>query len=389
MPAAATLDMLGRLVGFDTVSRNSNLPLVDWVEDWLQAQGARTRRVYDVGGAKANLLATIGPEGPDGIVLSGHVDVVPVEDQPWTTDPFALTERDGRLIGRGVTDMKGFDAVILAQVPAMLAAPLRRPIHLALSYDEEIGCVGVRTLLEVLATERFRAAGVIVGEPSSMQVIRGHKGKHSYRVHVTGTEAHSSLAPRAVNAVEYAARLIARIADLGRQLEENGPFDPDFDVPHTTAHVGTCHGGTALNIVPHACDLVWEIRHLTSQPAEPLIGEIEAFVRDELEPRMRRVAPQTGFDVTKISSIPGFDIATDHPFTRFVAGLAGHGIGGKVAFGTEGGLFAEALRCPVVVCGPGNIDQAHKPDEWIDPAQLAACEAMVERLIRVQCEDRP
>jgi acetylornithine deacetylase len=381
MPTPATLAMLEALVGFDTVSRNSNLALVEHVEGWLRDQGVRTRRVYDTGGDKANLFATIGPDGPDGIVLSGHVDVVPVDDQPWTTDPFRLTERAGRLIGRGVTDMKGFDAVILAKVPEMLRADLRRPIHLALSYDEEIGCVGVRTLLGVLAAEGFRTAGVIVGEPTGMQVIRGHKGKVSYAATVAGTEAHSSLAPRAVNAVDAAARLIVKIGDVAARLAAEGPFDPDFDVPHSTAHVGTCHGGTALNIVPHECRLVWEIRHLGIQPPEPLVAEIESFVRAAIEPRMQAIAPDTGIDSRLLSRLPGLDIAADHPFVGFVAGLAQHGVGGKVAFGTEGGLFAEALGCPVVVCGPGDIEQAHKPDEWIDPVQLDACETMVDRLI--------
>ncbi|MFW5680964.1 MAG: acetylornithine deacetylase [Pseudomonadota bacterium] len=384
MPSRATLAMLERLVGFDTVSHNSNLPLMQGIEAWFAEYGVAARRVYDASGTKANLFATIGPNRPDGIVLSGHVDVVPVEGQPWTTDPFRLTERDGRLIGRGVTDMKGFDAVVLAKVPEMVRANLERPIHIALSYDEEIGCVGVRTLLDELTREGFRAAGVIVGEPSSMQVIRGHKGKHSLEVTVTGTEAHSALAPSAVNAVEYAARLITFIADRARRLEAEGPFDPDFDVAHSTLHVGTCHGGTALNIVPNHCTLLFELRHLMSQDPRPILAEIEAFARNELEPRMHALAAGTGILFRTMTTAPGFDIAADHPFTQLVAGLAGHGIAGKVPFGTEGGLFAAALDCPVVVCGPGDIAQAHKPDEWIDPAQLAACEAMIDRLIRIQ-----
>ncbi|TVQ38899.1 MAG: acetylornithine deacetylase [Geminicoccaceae bacterium] len=387
MPAPTTLAMLEALIGFDTVSHATNLPLLAHVEDHLARHGVAARRVYDATGTKANLFATIGPPGPEGIVLSGHVDVVPVEDQPWTTEPFRLTARDGRLIGRGVTDMKGFDAVVLAKLPDMVRAPLRRPIHLALSYDEEIGCVGVRTLLDVLSEERFACAGVIVGEPSSMQVIRGHKGKHSCEVTVRGSEAHSALAPLAVNAVEYAARLITCIADEGRRLAAEGPFDADFGVAHSTLHVGTCHGGTALNIVPHQCVLLFELRHLMSQAPAPILAAIEAFARDELVPRMQEVAPGSGIDFVHKTQAPGFDIDADHPFTRFVAGLAGQGIGGKVPFGTEGGLFAEALGCPVVVCGPGSIDQAHKPDEWIDPRQLDLCEAMVDRLIQAQCRE--
>jgi acetylornithine deacetylase len=381
MTEAVTRELLKRLVAFDTTSRHSNLRLVESVEDWLERHGVASRRVYDATGTKANLFATIGPDRPDGIVLSGHVDTVPVDGQAWSGDPFQLREQDGRFVGRGTTDMKGFDAVVLAKVPAMVKADLERPIHLALSYDEEVGCLGVRTLLDDLAARGFAADGCVVGEPTNMAVVLGHKGKHSFEVEVTGAECHSAMAPAGVNAVEYAARLIARISDLGRRLAADGPFDPAYTVPHTTAHVGTCHGGTALNIVPELCRFVFEIRHLVSQPAEPLIAEIEAFARDELEPAMRAVAADAGIRFNRTSRIPGFDIDADHAFVRFVAGLAGHGVAGKVAYGTEGGLFADRLGVPTVVCGPGDITDAHKPDESVAAEQLAACETFVDGLI--------
>jgi acetylornithine deacetylase len=376
-----TRELLKRLVAFDTTSRHSNLRLVEAVEDWLERHGVASRRVYDATGRKADLFATIGPERPDGIVLSGHVDTVPVDDQDWSGDAFQLREHDGRLIGRGTADMKGFVAVALAKVPAMVKADLVRPIHLALTYDEEVGCLGVRTLLEKLQAEGFAAGGCVVGEPSGMAVVLGHKGKHSFDVEVRGRECHSAMAPEGVNAVEFGARLVARIAEIGRRLAVEGPFDPAYAVPHATTHVGTCHGGTALNIVPDSCRLAFELRHLTSQPAEPLIAEIEAYARDELEPAMRAVAPEAGVRFTRTSRVPGFDIAADHAFVRRIARLAGGGVAGKVPFATEAGLFAEWLRVPTVVCGPGDIAHAHRPDEFVTVEQLAACERFVDRLI--------
>jgi acetylornithine deacetylase len=377
-----TRELLKRLVAFDTTSRRSNLPVVEAIEDWLERHDVASRRVYDATGTKANLFATIGPDRPDGVILSGHLDTVPIDGQDWSGDPFQLREEADRLVGRGTTDMKGFDAVILAKVPAMVRANLARPIHLALSYDEELGCLGVRTLLERLQTEGFKASGCVVGEPTMMAVVLGHKGKHSFEVEVTGRECHSAMAPMGVNAVEYAARLVARISDIGRRLAAEGPFDPAYTVPHTTAHVGSIRGGTALNIVPDACRLAFEFRHLASQPAEPLIAEVERFARDELEPAMRAVAPEVGVRFTRTSRVPGADIAADHGFVRTVEDLAGHGVAAKkVAYGTEAGLFTEWLGVPTVVCGPGDIAQAHTPDEFVPVAQLAACERFVDRLI--------
>ena len=381
MIETSTRALLQRLVAFDTTSRRSNLRLVEAVEDWLERHGVTSRRVYDPSGTKANFFATIGPARDDGVILSGHVDTVPVEDQAWSGDPFQLREDGDRLLGRGTADMKGFVAVALAKVPAMARAPLQRPIHLALSYDEEVGCLGVRTLLERLQGEGFRAAGCVVGEPTGMAVVLGHKGKHSVEVEVVGAECHSALAPHGVNAVEYAARLVTKISDIGRRLAQEGPFDAAYEVPHSTAHVGALHGGTALNIVPDACRFAFELRHLAAQPAEPLLEEIEAFARGELEPAMRAVHQEAGIRFRRTSRVPGFELPAEHAFARSVAELAGHGVAGKAAYSTEAGLFAEWLGVASVVCGPGDIAQAHKPDEFVEAGQLAACERFVDRLI--------
>jgi acetylornithine deacetylase len=376
------LPILEALVGFDTVSRNPNRPLADWVEAHLRGLGVTVRRVPDGSGQWVNLWATIGPEGVPGYVLSGHTDVVPVDDQPWSADPFRLRVEGGRAYGRGTTDMKGFDACVLAMVPAMLERPLARPIHIALSYDEEVGCKGVRRLLAEL--DRLcpvRPAGVIVGEPTSMEVVIAHKGKESYRTTVTGTSAHSSLAPLAVNAVEWAAELVVAIRDIGRRLATAGPFDPLFDVPHSTAHVGQIHGGTTLNIVPELCWFDWEFRTLPEVDLGALVAEVQAHALERLLPAMRTIAPHVAIRFEQLTELPPVDIAPEHPLTTMTKALAGRNGHRKVAYGTEGGLFRRDGGIPAIVCGPGDIEQAHKPDEFVELSQLALCEAFLERLI--------
>ncbi len=376
------LPILEALVGFDTVSRNPNRPLADWVETYLRGQGVEVVRVPDETGRWVNLFATIGPRDVPGYVLSGHTDVVPVDGQPWSSDPFRLRVEQGRAYGRGTCDMKGFDACVLAMVPAMLERPLARPIHIALSYDEEVGCKGVRRLIAALDGLRIaRPLGVIVGEPTSMEVVIAHKAKESYRTTVTGTSAHSSLAPTAVNAVEWAAELVVRIRDIGRRLASRGPFDPLFDVPHSTAHVGRIQGGTTLNIVPEECWFEWEFRTLPEVDIAALVAEVRAHAEERMLPAMRAVAPQVEIRFEQLTELPAVDIAADHPLTTLVKGLAGHNGHKKVAYGTEGGLFRRDAGIPAIVCGPGDIEQAHKPDEFVELAQLAACEAFVERLI--------
>jgi len=375
-PAIAILE---RLVAFDTTSRNSNLELIDWVEAELGRHGVAARRIYDDDGGKANLLATIGPAGPGGYVLSGHTDVVPVDGQAWTSDPFRLTERDGRLYGRGACDMKGFLAACLSRLPAMVARPLARPIHLAFSYDEEIGCLGVPRLIADMLGQGLRPAACFVGEPTEMMVVVAHKTKRSLKARLVGKAAHSSLAPQGVNAVDYAARLVVFIREVAQRLAA-GPRDEAFDVPFSTAHTGTIHGGTVLNIVPEYCELTFEFRTLPGVDPDGLLGEVEAFAREVLEPEMRRVHPQASITIEATSAFPGLDTAADAEVTRLAKHLAGRNDHGKVAYGTEAGLFA-AAAVPTVVVGPGSIEQAHKPDEFIAVAELDRCGAFVDRLI--------
>ncbi len=380
-PRPATVEMLRRLVAFDTTSRDSNLALIHWVRDYLAGYGIAARLVHDESGRKANLFATIGPAGGSagGIVLSGHTDVVPVDGQDWSSDPFAVEERGGRLYGRGTCDMKGFVAVALALVPEFAAAPLAAPLHLAFSYDEEVGCIGVRRLLAELAASGIRPAACIVGEPTNMEVVRAHKGKLSYRCHVRGYECHSSLAPRGVNAVEYAAALIAHLTAMGRRCAAEGPFDRAFDIPHTTVHVGTIQGGTALNIVPKDCRFDFEFRHLPGEDPEAMLRAVQEHAALQLEPAMHAIHRDTGFRWEKLSSFPAADTSEDAEIVSLAKRATGRNSAGKVAFGCEAGLY-EAAGIPTVICGPGHIDQAHKPDEFVALAQLAECETFLRRI---------
>jgi acetylornithine deacetylase len=380
MRAQQTIEVLEALVGFDTTSRNSNLALVEWVEAYLDRFGVTHERVPDETGAKANVWATIGPPGVPGTILSGHTDVVPVDGQSWSNDPFRLTERNGRLYGRGATDMKGFDACCLAAVPEMMAAPLTRPIHLALSYDEEVGCLGVRGMIARLERAPVKPAACFVGEPTEMGVVIGHKGKRSFRVFVHGKTCHSSLAPHGVNAVEYAARLIVKIRDISDRLARSGTRDPLYDVPYTTAHTGVVHGGTALNIVPDVCMFEYEFRPLATDDVGNLVNEVTAYGRERLEPEMRAVDPAARIVFEEKSEFPGLETSASDDVVGLAKRLAGRNEHSKVAYGTEAGLFALA-GIPTVVIGPGSIDQAHKADEYIAVSQLEACGAFLDRLI--------
>lgn len=377
----SSADILKTLIGFDTVSRNSNLDLLAWIEGYLDDHGISSRRVYDGTGTKANLWATIGPDGPGGVILSGHTDVVPVDGQDWSSDPFVMEDRDGRLYGRGACDMKGFLACVLAAVPDMVAADSATPIHLAFSYDEEVGCIGVRTLLKALQDDGAAPAACIVGEPTSMQVVIGHKGKRSMIAEVTGKEAHSSLAPTGVNAVDYGARLVLKIREIAERLAHEGGRDPLYDVPFSTGHTGVMTGGTALNIVPNHCHIEFEFRTIAADDPDALVDEVRAYAERDLVPAMQAVDPATGIGFALRSGIPGLETPPDDPLVTLAKRLAGRNDHGKVAFGTEGGLFTDWLGVPTVVCGPGSIEQAHKPDEYVESEQLTACDAFITRLI--------
>ncbi len=386
MASALTLDWLSRLVGFDTTSRNSNLPLIEAVEAFLQAHEVPFERVEDTEQGKAALIATIGPRAEAGIVLSGHTDVVPVDGQDWTTPPFLIDAREGRLYGRGTCDMKGFDAVCLGMVPEMKAARLKKPIHLAFSYDEEVGCLGVRPLLQHMVAQGYRPEGCIVGEPTMMQVVVGHKAKCSIRTHIHGRGGHSSRTPELVNAVEMAALLTARIIALGQRLKDEGARDALYDVPYSTTHVGVLNGGTALNIVPEYAVLEWEIRALPEDNIDALMEEIIAYAREELEPAMKARAPEARIVFEVKSAIPGLTTAPDAPITTLAKHWACRNDHARVAYGTEAGLFVEMAGIPTVVCGPGSIAQAHQADEYVDESQLTACENFVRQVIRY-CEN--
>lgn len=384
-PAARTLGLLERLIAFDTTSRHSNLPLIEDIAGYLRGLGLESRLVHS-SPDKANLIVSIGPRGDNGVILSGHTDVVPVDGQAWTRPPFQLTIEGDRAYGRGTTDMKGFVAAVLAKVPDFQAAPLKRPIHIVLSHDEETGCWGVVSLLEALAGEAFRAEACFVGEPTSMQVVVAHKGKKSVRVHVTGRACHSSLAPLGVNALEYAARLVSFISDIGRRLAASGPRDPLYDLAHSTAHVGVLRSGSVLNIVPHEAVFEFEFRALPADDVEALHGEVVAYARDVLEPAMRAVDPTSGIRFEIMSAIPGLDTDPDAPVVHLAKRLAERNDHAKVAYGTEAGQFATRLGAPAVVVGPGAIAQAHTPDEYIEIAELVRCERFLDRLIAWCCD---
>lgn len=375
---------LERLVSFDTTSRNSNLALIETVRDALAAQGLAPQLVHAPSGDKANLFVTLPAQDgatQGGIVLSGHTDVVPVDGQAWTSDPFALAERDGRLYGRGAADMKGFIATALALVPEFLAMPRSKPLHLALSYDEEIGCVGAPVMLAELQRRGIRADGCVVGEPTGMQVVVAHKGVNLFRCRVHGKAAHSSLTPRGCNAIEHAARLICRIRDIADHYQSQGPFDTFYDVPYTTLTTNQIHGGIAVNTIPDLCEFGYEFRNLPGMPVDTIQQQIEQYVQDELLPRMRREHADASIEIQRGARAPALEASEQEAITRLVRALTRDPQTRKVAYGTEAGLFQNA-GVPALVCGPGHIEQAHKPDEFVEIAQLEACENFLRQLGR-------
>lgn len=383
--AAKSRELIEKLVSFDTTSRESNLALIDFIRDYLAGHGVEATIIRDEREPKANLYATIGPTEKAGIMLSGHTDVVPVDGQDWATDPFRLTEANGRLYGRGTCDMKGFIAIALAHVPEFQRRGLDTPIHLAFSYDEEVGCLGVRHMIDMINGLPIKPRMAIIGEPTEMQVIIAHKGKTDAAVHVRGFECHSSLAPTGVNAIQYAAELIGFITKIGERVQKEGPFDNEFDVPHSTVHTGVIRGGTALNIVPKDCSFEFEIRNLPQHDSQPLFDEIFRFAAEELEPRMQAIQPDTGISFDQGVTYPGLDMRADDEAVTLVKALAGQNSHSKVAFGTEAGLFQRDAGVPCVVCGPGSIGQAHKPNEFISLDQMAASHGFMARLMDRVC----
>ncbi|EAA8106910.1 TPA: acetylornithine deacetylase [Escherichia coli] len=371
--------LLERLVAFDTTSRESNLALIDFVWHYLTDLGVNCELIHNAGCSKANLYARLGPAGSGGILLSGHSDVVPVDGQNWSVPPFALSERDGKLYGRGTADMKGFIACMLAAVPHFLAQPLAQPLHLAISYDEEVGCLGVRTLLDVLASRPEKPDLCLIGEPTELQPVLGHKGKLAVRCEVQGAACHSAYAPQGVNAIQYAAKLIHRLTAIGEVFAAPERQDTRFDPPFTTVQTGLIQGGRALNIVPAECTFDFEVRTLPQDDAQQVAEELERYAQRELLPQMRAVNSDTEIRFYPLSSYPGLYTAAQSAAAQLLAHLTGSEAFSTVAFGTEGGLFHQA-GIPSVICGPGSMAQGHKPDEFITIEQLDACDAMLRRL---------
>jgi acetylornithine deacetylase len=382
-PSAASRAMIERLIAFNTVSRDSNLGLIEWVRDYLQGLGALTRLTYDATGKKANLFATLGDSSKPGLILSGHTDVVPVDGQDWDTDPFSTVERDGKLFARGSADMKGFIGIILAHAPRFVAAlndkRLDVPLHYSLSYDEEVGCIGVRGLIRDLEENAIRPAGCVVGEPTSMQPIIAHKGTHRFRCAVHGREAHSSYVTHGVNAIEYAARLVVFIRQIADRLAQSETRDYGFTVPYSTLSTGVIHGGIAANVVPKDCVFQFDLRTLPHTSPETLYQEIRTHA-EHLAREMRSVDEQSGIDLEWVSQTVGLAAAETDAIVQWAMRLSRNARVGKVSYGTEAGLF-QKMGVPTVICGPGDIAQAHRPNEFVALEQLAQCERFVERIL--------
>ncbi|MFG0317603.1 MAG: acetylornithine deacetylase [Planctomycetota bacterium JB042] len=381
MSGARTTELLRRLVGFDTVSSKSNLALIDFVADLLDARGIGVELTRDDDGTQANLFATVGPADRPGVVLSGHTDVVPVEGQAWSSDPFEVTERDGRLHGRGTADMKGFLAAALAAIGDVDPAGLRSPVHLAFSYGEEVGCVGAPRMIAALERSgRPRPRAVIVGEPTNLSVVHAHKGICTLRTTVHGHAAHSSLPDAGAGAISIAAEIVRFLAGLADEMRRRGGVAAGFDVPCTTLNVGSIEGGTAVNVIPARCRFEWEFRTLPDADAEEIPRRLDEFLRAEILPRERARGFEVRVETERTASAPALVPSPDSPALRLAFELVGEGTPGAVSFVTEAGLF-QGAGMPAVVCGPGSIEQAHKPDEFITVAQLAAGERFVRRVI--------
>ena len=372
-------EMLEKLVAFPTVSSESNLPLIDFVEDYLNGHGVTCHRVPDETGTKSSLFANIGPEVEGGVVLSGHTGVVPVEGQPWSTDPFVVTERDGKLFGRGTCDMKGFNAIGLAMVPQMLSAGLKRPVQIALSYDEEVGCVGAPPMIARMRRTLPPASAVVVGEPSMMKMVNGHKGSIGFETHVRGFEVHSSLVHTGVSAIMVAAKLINWHTE--RMAENRAAADPasTYTPPWTTLHVGIVKGGTAGNITARDCTFTSDVRMVPGESAAEWYARYRAYA-DSLEAEMQAIHPDTGIHISERHAVPACRTEADSEAELLVRRLTGDNSEAVVAYGTEAGQFQDE-GYKTVICGPGSIEQAHQADEFLSLEQLAAGTRFVEKLI--------
>ena len=375
-------EILAKLVSFDTTSRNSNLPLIAWVEDYLNAQQVAHFRV-DYAEGKTNLFATIGPAVAGGIVLSGHTDVVPVDGQAWESPPFELSTRDGKLFARGAADMKGFLAVCLALVPHFKTLKLKTPIHFAFSCDEEVGCKGVRPLIAHLKSQLNKPRAIFVGEPTSMKVVNGHKSAATFTTEITGHEAHSSLTHKGVNAILYMGEVLSEISTMRRELVKLGDQSGRYDPPYSTVHVGTISGGTARNIIPKQCSILWETRLLPDADRDLIPRRMETL-RLKLEPEMKAISQDCGIATAITNDVPGLLPEPQAEAELMALRATGDNATHAVSYCTEAGLFQQ-LGIPAVICGPGSIEQAHKPDEFVELSQMALCESYLKRLAAACC----
>ena len=374
-------ELLARLVGFDTTSAKSNLPLIDFVRDYLAGHGVEATLIPAPEGDKANLFATIGQSGDGGVGLSAHSDCVPVAGQDWSSDPFTLTAREDKLYGRGACDMKGYLACVLAAVPLFKQGTAKQPVHILISYDEEVGCTGVRPMIAKLGRELPRPRAIVVGEPSRMGVIDAHKRIEAYTTIVTGREAHSSMPKLGVNAIAFAAELIGELERIGADLA-TGPIDVRFDPPVTTVQAGVIRGGTATNIVPKTCKFHWLVRSLPGAEPREVERRLTGFAETVLLPRMRAVAATTAIETNFLGSVPAFEAKPDSKAVALAQTLAGSAESPRaVSYATEAGLFEEA-GCATVICGPGDVAQAHAADEFVSVAQLEDCMGFLDRLAR-------
>ena len=382
MISAHALELAQTLVRMNTVSHNSNLELIHFIRDHLAKLGVKSRLTFNEDKTKANLFATLGEGKPAGIILSGHTDTVPWDGQDWTMDPLSALVRDGNLYGRGSADMKAFIGVAVSQAEQFLNSDAPFALHYAFSYEEEIGCFGVKELIADLRDANIQPLACIVGEPTSMVPAIAHKGVYRYKCCVRGKEAHSSLTPHSVNAIEMAARVVGRVRDMAEDFEKNEPRFEGFDVPFSTSSVGQFHGGIADNVVPRDAEFRYEFRDLPTANAAQMQSEVVAYAQS-LEPAMKKVAPAAGFEFETICEIPSFLGSKDDPVTRLAQELSGEKSTTLVAFGTEAGLFKNA-GISTVVCGPGSIQQAHQPDEYVSLEQLGRCEAFMQGLARTR-----
>lgn len=383
-----TIEWLRSLIACNTVSYRSNLELIDKAAGYFSAQGLAPWLTRNEDGSKANLFVTIPAAGGStegGLILSGHTDVVPAEPENWATNPFCAEIRENKLFGRGAADMKGFIASVLAAVPAMKAARLEKPLHIALSYDEEVGCLGAPLMIEEIKRRGLSPEYCIVGEPTSMQAVSAHKGIHVFRCRLHGKAAHSSLPEEGLNTIEYAARLISFIQGLSESFKQPPYTDPGFNVPYSSISINTVRGGSAANIIPPVCEFLFDYRNLPHMGMPDLIGPLHEHIRRELEPQMRKQYPQAAIEIEEQAGVPAMPQASQSRLPALMAGLGIRPAEKNVSYTTEGGLFQQA-GIPTVICGPGSIEQAHKPNEFIELGQLALCDAFLQKLIKAFSE---